>query len=49
MKDEDILDVVLKYRDEWSYEKISAFMQVARKEDTTEEDILRELGMEARR
>ena len=47
MRNEDILDVVMKYRHEWAFEEIGAFVYVALTEDLTEENIMRILGMEA--
>ena len=49
MRNEDILEVVMRYRHEWTYEEIGAFVYAALTEDLREENIVRILGMEARR
>ena len=45
MKDEDILEVVKKYMEEWKDHQIGAFVYYALTEDMTAEDIMSELNI----
>lgn len=49
MEDEEILNVVLNYAEEWTDEEIGAFVRTAVTMDMTEEDILRDLGLNRRK
>lgn len=49
MEDKNILDVVMNYKNTWMDEEIGAFVRKALTEDKTEEDLLKELGLNRRR